>query len=586
MNWLVPLALGLGLTLLILWVLSASNVGANPDILYVSATDPTCAGHSPCYTTIQAAVDAAADGHEIRVAAGTYTGINHYGDLAQVVYISKSVTIRGGYPNAFTEPPDPEAHITTLNAQGLGRVMYITGDVTTTIEGLRITAGNAAELGGVSKGRGDAGGGVFIISATATIRKNLLIANTADEGGGLYLVFSNATLSDNTVNTNTAYHDGAGAKLELSVATLTDNTVSFNTSRGWGGGLMLAESNAMLADNTVSLNTADGPGGGLCLSRSSAMLSDNIISLNKGGGGGGVYLGLSSNVTFTNNTVFSNVSSHEGGGVFLHWSDATLSNNIISSNTAYAYNGGGVYLLWSNATLTNNVVISNTAYHHGGGLFLAWSNSALNGNTVIANMAAGQGGGLCLLWWSDAMLSNNVVADNQARSTGGGLHIEGSSPQLRHTTIARNRGGDGSGIYTTSRQPHGPCSIVGLTNTILVSHSVGITVTAGNTVTLQATLWGTNTWANATDWGGKGTITTNTLNYRGNPAFVDPDAGDYHIGPDSAAIDAGVDVGLTTDIDGQPRPIGAGFDIGADEYSPVVIVHPIYIPLILQGQSP
>ena len=127
-----------------------------------------------------------------------------------------------------------------------------------------------------------------------------------------------------------------------------------------------------------------------------------------------------------------------------------------------------------------------------------------------------------------------------------------SSLSLLHTTIARNHGGDGSGIHVA-----GAGSTVALTNTILVSHTVGITVAAGNTATLEATLWGTGTWANLTDWGGAGTIRTGTINLWGDPAFVDPDAGDYHIRFGSAAIDAGVDAGVTQDIDGERRPMGA-----------------------------
>jgi hypothetical protein len=52
---------------------------------------------------------------------------------------------------------------------------------------------------------------------------------------------------------------------------------------------------------------------------------------------------------------------------------------------------------------------------------------------------------------------------------------------------------------------------VAVTNTILVSHTVGIRVTAGNTATLEATLWGSGPWANDTDWGGAGTVITGTL---------------------------------------------------------------------------
>ncbi len=96
-----------------------------------------------------------------------------------------------------------------------------------------------------------------------------------------------------------------------------------------------------------------------------------------------------------------------------------------------------------------------------------------------------------------------------------------------------------------------------------------------NFQSLEGTLWG-----NDTDWGGAGTIIIGTVNVWGDPAFVDPDAGDYHLGPGSAAIDAGVNAGVTTDIDGNPRPHGGGFDLGADEYWPVAPGAPARISLV------
>lgn len=44
----------------------------SPLIRYVNRTDPTCGGHLPCYTTIQAAVDAVQPSETIRVQAGEY----------------------------------------------------------------------------------------------------------------------------------------------------------------------------------------------------------------------------------------------------------------------------------------------------------------------------------------------------------------------------------------------------------------------------------------------------------------------------------------------------------------------------------
>jgi hypothetical protein len=102
------------------------------------------------YTSIQEAVDAAGTGDVIKVATGTYTGVSNHGGLAQVVYIDKTVTIRGGYTApAFSEPPDPEANATTLDAGGQGRVIYITKNIEPTVEGLHIIGGDAAGLGGV-----------------------------------------------------------------------------------------------------------------------------------------------------------------------------------------------------------------------------------------------------------------------------------------------------------------------------------------------------------------------------------------------------------------------------------------------------
>lgn len=53
----------------------------------------------------------------------------------------------------------------------------------------------------------------------------------------------------------------------------------------------------------------------------------------------------------------------------------------------------------------------------------------------------------------------------------------------------------------------------------------------------------------------------------GDPKYVDPASSDYHLLTGSAAIDRGTSGGApANDIDGQARPAGAGFDIGADEF--------------------
>jgi hypothetical protein len=132
-----------------------------------------------------------------------------------------------------------------------------------------------------------------------------------------------------------------------------------------------------------------------------------------------------------------------------------------------------------------------------------------------------------------------------------------------HVTIARNLGGDGSGVHVA-----GSAATVAMTNTIVATHTVGITVTDGNAATLERVLW----YSNTTDCGGKGTITV-TKAYTGNPAFA---ADGYHLTLFSEAIDKGVDAGVTTDIDGFRRPCGPAPDLGADE------INCLYLPAIFK----
>jgi fibronectin-binding autotransporter adhesin len=235
--------------------------------------------------------------------------------------------------------------------------------------------------------------------------------------------------------------------------------------------------------------------------------------------------------------------------------------------------GGGIYAITATLTLRDSRVMTNTA-GSGAGLYLNAANAVLERNVIANNSATGDGGGI-YAWDSGCTLINNAVVDNQAGGVGSGLYIAGyrslAAPEalLLHTTIARNSGGDGSGVYVTNF--YGTSTVV-MTNTIIAGHTVGITVTAGNTATLNATLWHTN----GTDYVGN-VIRTN--DHSGDPAFA---LDGYHLTLSSAAIDAGVGAGVTTDIDGDARPDGCFSDIGADEFITGAECRRIYLPIILR----
>lgn len=468
------------------------------------------------YTSVQQAVDAASTGDIVKV-AGYCVGMQEHlapagyygpGVVKQIVYLDKELTLQGGYTADFDSLPDPITNPTTLDAQGLGRVMIIVGEISPTISGLDLVNGDAAGLGGYRAGSltYDAGGGVYAKSP-ATFRDNVLMQHHAEYGGGTF----------------------------------------------WDCG-----DSVRLYDNRFISNTAALDGGGALLTTYATLNGNHFLANHAGDDGGGILLGAYMDSIFERNTFESNTAVNRGGGLFLYYSYAVFNGNTVISNSA-ASDGGGIYLYFGDISLQGNEVISNSASDAGGGLYLRSDDVHLSDNLVMENRA-NSGGGL-YLESSDAVLTNTLVAENRADKSGSGLYIQTGSPRLLHTTVARNWGGDGTGIFVNGWVFDTPT----LSNTIIVSHTAGISVTSGQTM-LEATLWGAGVWANGTDWGGEGTVITGTTNLWGDPAFVAPNAGDYHIRPESAALDAGIDAGVLYDIDGDARPFGDGYDVGADEW--------------------
>jgi hypothetical protein len=207
-------------------------------------------------------------------------------------------------------------------------------------------------------------------------------------------------------------------------------------------------------------------------------------------------------------------------------------------------------------------VASSDGDGYGGGLYMVAAGGTVSGTTVMSNTAtlshtaASLGGGFYVKNGRPVTMTNNIIASNQAHSLGSELWLgsdEGSAAEiiLLHNSFT----GTGQGLYL------GSSITAALTNTIISGYDgSGLYADNGALAELEATLW----HANGADSAGPGTIISQT-NVYGDPAFVDPTGRNYHITLSSAAINQGVNADVGTDIDGQPRPYGWGYDIGADE---------------------
>jgi hypothetical protein len=389
--------------------------------------------------------------------------------------------------------------------------------------------------------------GVYVNSGITVTLEGLVVSNgwVLGDGGGLFargaaLTLRGMTFVSNVV-TATDYCYGAGAFVQG--GTLQVEECEFR--RNWG------------------FATHSSFGGGLAISQT-----------------------LTATVT---SCLFEENDTWHGSGLYLAGAGRDQSRLVLSDST-FLSNGQGytdprwlggycsaVDLANVRARIERNSIRGNLAVNDYGAVAAFSSDLELAGNVITGN-GNGRTSAVYLSGVRPFSVTNNIIAGNQSERSGSpAVRVRNSSGQFVHNSIASNAGGYGVQLDSGAT--------AWLTNTILVSHTVGITVSAGSTVTLEATLWGIGSWANGSERAGAGLINLGAVNVRASPAFVDPELGDYHIAADSAAIDAGVNAAVTTDIDGETRPHHSGYDIGADEYiGPLLVRRRLYLPVALRSK--
>ena len=323
-----------------------------PAILYVAPAGD-CAGFTPCYSHPQAAVDAAQTGSVIRIATGNYTipvG------MSQVLLITKSLILQGGFRTTDWYDPQPFTFPTVFDAQHLGRTILIDGNpgqpIEVTLDGIQIKNGQSSQGAGVS------GAGVQLSMQRCVISNN----QASGSGGGIYLSNSSSLiLISSRVISNTAAETGGGITLNSANgnSSMTRSWIFGNSASVEGGGISVTGGHlkveiSLLADNAVTQTGATGTG----LAANSAQITLDHVTLarNTGGTGEGVSLNGDSTLMATNILAAGQASAFSitapssgtvdgvlwGGGST--WANGTNTTGSGSVTVQHAYTGDPLFI--------------------------------------------------------------------------------------------------------------------------------------------------------------------------------------------------------------------------------------------------
>ena len=487
-----------------------------------AASSTLCVGGPHCFSTIQAALNAAHDGDTIQIGPGTFAG---------GVTITKSINLVGaGATLTVIKGGGPVLTVGTFGAET---------EPTVSIDGMTITGGSTTSS--AESVAFDGAPGVLALGGGIEVPPN------ADTSGGANVTISDTIVAGNRAAPTATVPSPSGAQCP-------GNTIC-PFARGAGGGID-TWGDLTLRNSVVSGNQVGGPvassaeGGGISSHVGLLTVTNSVITGNqatasapngRNPNGGGINIDsgsfdmTSSSVVDNSTTLAAGLPSFVqmeagGGGIFVseNATAASISNTMILRNSATmtnsvgdatAFSGGlhtNITIALSNDTLAGNHVNATTlpgstgnadGSSGAGEINGTFRNIQLIGNTVTVRSAAGIAsaeGGASI--WDGGSITNGVIDGNHVdvsspsgsvSVSGGGifaavdLSLSGSTVR-GNTVVATGPSGTvfGGGIYDVAfpfgpdGPPGGPLVLQNsaLTNNVLAA-SAGVTRQGGGLYT-------------------------------------------------------------------------------------------------------
>jgi parallel beta-helix repeat protein len=264
----------------------------------------------------------------------------------------------------------------------------------------------------------------------------------------------------------------------------------------------------------------------------------------------GIFTGFSDDLTIQGNIASRSATQH---GIYVSNSG---DRPVIRGNTVWGNAGSGIQL---NADLGAG----------GDGII---SSALVEGNTIYDNGRLG-GSGINCDGVQNARIQNNLLYNNHASGISL-FRIDGGGPSTGDVVVNNTvlMASDARWALNIQNASTGDTAINNILYDLNISHgSIDISAdslpgfTSDNNVVMN-NFSTSGSILSLASWRALGRDVHSIVAVPAD-LFVNPAGNDYHLRPGSPAIDQGTASNApSTDLDGNPRPSGAGFDIGAYEY--------------------